>query len=134
MLRRSGGSWSATVCALYLPALLRGDLPQAAKDLFFAASCTVRCTTTPAFEERRAAARLPLGRHGRACPGHPRLAELHCVKTWMPATSAGMTIESLCLLRHAGLVRVFQRGNPLSRHGRTCSGHPRLATLQLGKT
>ena len=29
-------------------------------------------------------------RHGRACPGHPRLA---CgSKTWMPATSAGMTV------------------------------------------
>src|SRR5215470_12698915 len=29
-------------------------------------------------------------RHGRACPGHPRLAFR---KTWMPAPSAGMTTE-----------------------------------------
>src|SRR5215470_7476986 len=28
-------------------------------------------------------------RHGRACPGHPRLAAAR--KTWMPAPSAGMT-------------------------------------------
>src|SRR5206468_5514963 len=30
-------------------------------------------------------------RHGRACPGHPRLSSLRRCKTWMPATSAGMT-------------------------------------------
>src|SRR6266851_6813552 len=29
-------------------------------------------------------------RHGRACPGHPRLTRRR-LKTWMPATSAGMT-------------------------------------------
>ena len=29
-------------------------------------------------------------RHGRACPGHPRPC-CQAVKTWMPATSAGMT-------------------------------------------
>jgi hypothetical protein len=33
-------------------------------------------------------------RHGRACPGHPRLSSCESVrKTWMPATSAGMTLE-----------------------------------------
>jgi hypothetical protein len=31
--------------------------------------------------------------HGRACPGHPRL-HLKLQKTWMPATSAGMTAGS----------------------------------------
>jgi hypothetical protein len=31
-------------------------------------------------------------RHGRACPGHPRL-ELKESKAWMPATSAGMTVQ-----------------------------------------
>jgi len=31
-----------------------------------------------------------LGRHGRARPGHPRLGR--STKTWMPATSAGMTV------------------------------------------
>src|SRR4051812_8678603 len=30
-------------------------------------------------------------RHGRACPGHPRL--VCSPKTWMPATSAGMTAD-----------------------------------------
>src|SRR5262245_8196189 len=35
----------------------------------------------------------PLHRHGRACPGHPRL--LLESKSWMPAPSAGMTEESL---------------------------------------
>src|SRR6185437_5341665 len=32
------------------------------------------------------------GRHGRACPGHPRLTLLDFEKTWMPATSAGMAM------------------------------------------
>src|SRR5262245_15629314 len=30
-------------------------------------------------------------RHGRACAGHPRLCLVAESKTWMPATSAGMT-------------------------------------------
>ena len=34
-----------------------------------------------------------LSRHGRAWPGHPRLCA-GTQKTWMPATSAGMTQES----------------------------------------
>src|SRR6185503_7122299 len=34
---------------------------------------------------------LTLVCHGRACPGHPRLFSWHRRKTWMPATSAGMT-------------------------------------------
>jgi|HubBroStandDraft_3_1064219.scaffolds.fasta_scaffold164426_2 uncharacterized protein (DUF433 family) len=33
----------------------------------------------------------PHSRHGRACPGHPRLDFLAAKKAWMPATSAGMT-------------------------------------------
>jgi hypothetical protein len=32
-------------------------------------------------------------RHGRACPGHPRLDLLH-PNSWMPGTSPGMTRES----------------------------------------
>jgi hypothetical protein len=31
-----------------------------------------------------------VGRHGRTCSGHPRLSS-GALKTWMPATSAGMT-------------------------------------------
>jgi hypothetical protein len=38
---------------------------------------------------------------------HVFLAESQ-VKTWMPATSAGMTVET---------------EQPLERHGRACSGH-----------
>jgi hypothetical protein len=30
-------------------------------------------------------------RHGRACPGHPRLSCFTAAKTWMPGTSPGMT-------------------------------------------
>src|SRR5437660_416793 len=30
-------------------------------------------------------------RHGRACPGHPRLYFDAAPKTWMPGTSPGMT-------------------------------------------
>src|SRR5260370_29864672 len=30
-------------------------------------------------------------RHGRACPGHPRLRLCAHRKTWMPGTSPGMT-------------------------------------------
>ncbi len=30
-------------------------------------------------------------RHGRACPGHPRLTAYRLLTTWMPATNAGMT-------------------------------------------
>ncbi|CAN0359464.1 unnamed protein product, partial [Phaeothamnion confervicola] len=32
-------------------------------------------------------------RHGRACPGHPRLPSLCCneSKSWMPGTRPGMT-------------------------------------------
>src|SRR3954451_20268855 len=30
-------------------------------------------------------------RHGRACPGHPRLSRCQSSKTWTPGTSPGMT-------------------------------------------
>ena len=33
----------------------------------------------------------PSPRHGRACPGHPRLSSGDTKKTWMPGTSPGMT-------------------------------------------
>jgi hypothetical protein len=32
-----------------------------------------------------------LFRHGRACPGHPRLLAAILNKSWMPGTSPGMT-------------------------------------------
>src|SRR5262245_41009738 len=34
-------------------------------------------------------------RHGRACPGHPRLAAPSMLKTWMPGTRPGMTKHQL---------------------------------------
>src|SRR5882724_10813460 len=38
-------------------------------------------------------------RHSRACPGHPRLASCGIArKTWMPATSAGMTGKVICAI------------------------------------
>src|SRR5712664_1251930 len=42
-------------------------------------------------------------RHGRACPGHPRLDR--CKKTWMPGTRPGMTINLSEQLphRHGGV-------------------------------
>src|SRR4051794_14031245 len=46
-----------------------------------------RCNSRPG---RRCTPRMPLARHGRACPGHPRLAVLPALKTWMPGTSPGM--------------------------------------------
>src|SRR5882672_4998623 len=55
-------------------------------------------------------------RHGRACPGHPRLPSER--KTWMPGTRPGMTAASLCVLSsitlaepvHAQNVADFYRG------------------------
>ena len=37
---------------------------------------------------------VTLARHGRACPGHPRLRFDQEEKTWMPGTRPGMTGES----------------------------------------
>ena len=36
-------------------------------------------------------------RHGRACPGHPRLGGLARSKTWMPGIKPGMTVERPCV-------------------------------------
>jgi hypothetical protein len=41
---------------------------------------------------------LNVFRHGRARPGHPRLACCDAGKTWMPGTSPGMTNSSVRLL------------------------------------
>src|SRR5215472_11865701 len=46
-------------------------------------------------------------RHGRACPGHPRLWSCSAFKTWMPATSAGMTSRESCMLV-SGTINVKQ--------------------------
>src|SRR5260370_7080932 len=35
-------------------------------------------------------------RHGRACPGHPRLSCCQTAKTWMPGTRPGMTSRCQC--------------------------------------
>src|SRR5260370_36053855 len=44
-----------------------------------------------------------LGRHGRACPGHLRLATSNTRKTWMPGTGPGMT--KIGSGRHRGAAR-----------------------------
>jgi hypothetical protein len=36
-------------------------------------------------------------RHGRACPGHPRLFAPSEDKTWMPGTSPGMTKKPMAV-------------------------------------
>src|SRR5215467_1456743 len=48
-------------------------------------------------------------RGGRACPGHPRLWSCSAFKTWMPATSAGMTSRESCVLVLSGIT-VFPLG------------------------
>ncbi len=45
--------------------------------------------------------RIGIPRHGRACPGHPRLATRRARKTWMPGTSPGMTMNG-GVARYAG--------------------------------
>jgi hypothetical protein len=41
----------------------------------------------------RKVARFSL-RHGRVCPGHPRLSNRNTAKAWMPGSSPGMTTVS----------------------------------------
>jgi len=61
-------------------------------------------------------------RHGRACPGHPRLS-CRAAKTWMPASNPGMTWRGLGLLAaialaaplaHADDVADFYRGKSIT--------------------
>src|SRR5262249_25308954 len=49
-------------------------------------------------------------RHGRACPGHPRLLSSVSAHTWMPGTSPGMT-------RGGALVDRLHSGSPRTRRG-----------------
>src|SRR5882724_84411 len=48
--------------------------------------CSIRSASISAVIRR-----LPVHRHGRACPGHPRLSFRQYRKTWMPGTRPGMT-------------------------------------------
>ncbi|RJF75057.1 hypothetical protein D4Q52_10420 [Rhodopseudomonas palustris] len=43
------------------------------------------------FRARLVAELAPDLRHGRACPGHPRLCCISACKAWMPGTRPGMT-------------------------------------------
>jgi hypothetical protein len=54
-----------------------------------------------------------MARHGRTCSGHLRLCWL-AAKTWMPATSAGMTICSNFIPLQPPLARTGRRR---SRYG-----------------
>jgi hypothetical protein len=72
-------------------------------------------------------------RHGRACPGHPRLRICTAFKTWMPATGAGMTAERQCTRRTRKCDErpsfvMAGHSRPKGRRvfTRLCPGHPRL--------
>ena len=56
-------------------------------------------------------------RHGRACPGHPRLGCSAAVKAGMPATSAGMTEYSrdACASEASSVLRSAHPENPRAR-------------------
>ncbi|UTD26629.1 hypothetical protein DB459_06515 [Bradyrhizobium sp. WD16] len=73
-------------------------------------------------------------RHGRACPGHPRLACCSVVKTWMPGTRPGMTIERLREWPSlSAVVARFKRAIQYSarvRKGRTVRQHSIDVTLE----
>src|SRR5258705_4063812 len=56
-------------------------------------------------------------RHGRACPGHPRLSCCYTVKTWMPGTRPGMT--TIVIPGHAS-----SRGPGISRFRVRCFASP----------
>jgi hypothetical protein len=58
-----------------IPRVSRRDLPPAARS----SSCAGL-----SYEDSQ-------NRHGRACPGHPRLPSRPVVKTWMPGTGPDMT-------------------------------------------
>src|SRR5262249_2730556 len=55
------------------------------------------------------AMRRPRGRHGRACPGQPRLVVPAAArKTWMPDTRPGMTLKERALRRSPTARRAHQ--------------------------
>src|SRR5262245_9770368 len=61
-------------------------------------------------------------RHGRACPGHPRLNGHSGLKTWMPGARPGMTslLASLAILAtafpaHAQSVADFYKGKNITQ-------------------
>ncbi|RJF69416.1 hypothetical protein D4Q52_20775 [Rhodopseudomonas palustris] len=47
-------------------------------------------------------------RHGRACPGHPRLCCISFTKAWMPGTRPGMTCR-----KEGAKVKVVHSGEAL---------------------
>src|SRR5262245_62072501 len=49
-----------------------------------------RSATAPLWPQRSLAL-TRLRRHGRACPGHPRLRHIKRIKTWMPGSAAKFT-------------------------------------------
>jgi hypothetical protein len=55
-----------------------------------AASC-IRIPVGDRSQPLRRRGKFNFFRHGRACPGHPRLLSAPALKSWMPGTSPGMT-------------------------------------------
>src|SRR3981081_3726571 len=56
---------------------------------------------------------MPLLRHGRARPGHPRLLLRPAQeKTWMPGTRPAMTVNRLTILPHAAVAEYVDDALP----------------------
>jgi len=78
-----------------MPGLVPGKTYQRHGRTYAGKHINVMAGLDPAISFRwaRRMAGSALQRHGRACPGHPRLSWCNSAKTWMPATSAGMTLR-----------------------------------------
>src|SRR5690349_20800016 len=62
-------------------------------------------------------------RHGRACPGHPRLALLRHYKTWVPGTRPGMTERTMTKTTPGNFFEDFRLGQTIQH------ATPRTVTL-----
>src|SRR5262245_16410007 len=69
----------------------------------------------------------PLGCSALVTGVHDFLAYTNGRKTWMPATSAGMTVQVAAHVATNTDLRDGMTRPP--RHGRACPGHPRLFLL-----
>jgi hypothetical protein len=73
-------------------------------------------------------------RHGRACPGHPRLA-FATVKTWMPGTRPGMTIwfwrkrEAIAHPKFNSLKKSFPLSSMTTNAGKSTTSMRQIASM-----
>jgi hypothetical protein len=83
------------------------------------AGCTIaalRKRKYVAEESKRVA--FPQIRHGRACPGHPRLSDAKTEKAWMPGTRPGMTNIQVCIFSKASPFRGCVSARMMNEGGR----------------